>query len=171
MPFEMHISIVNTVDNILFIRFYILLHYADPGWPAASRDTMLPRRSFFCGSRFVLEKSRETSRHPVAAAFVVLFTSPRDRAHERETETRVCNKTRRSVFSTLLSLFLSPTLHYLRSLFLRSYPALFALPLNLLLSNGGTGINLYAVRVCTPLFLAIPRNLQETSRTLWRLLA
>lgn len=33
-----------------------------------------------------------------------------------------------------------------------------------------SGINLYAVRVCTPLFLAVPRNLQETSRTLRRLL-
>lgn len=29
--------------------------------------------------------------------------------------------------------------------------------------ESGTGINLYAVRVCTLLFLAVPRNLQETS--------
>lgn len=89
------------------------------------------------------------------------------RGPERETGTRACNKTRRPVFfnpSFSLSpiLLLAPSTSVLSS----------ALPCALLSParrRRHTGINLYAVRVCTPLFLAVPRNLQETSRTFRRL--
>lgn len=72
-----------------------------------TQDTVLPRRSFFRGSQFALEKSRGTSRHPVAVVGD-LFADPRDRAHERETGIRARNKTRRPVFFLPFSLFPFP---------------------------------------------------------------
>lgn len=97
--------------------------------------------------------------------------------HERESGTRARNKTPPASFFSGFSRSVPLPLPcrvflYLYGLFLRFYPAPLSHPFTpSFLSNAGTGINLYAVRVCTPLFLAIPRNLQETSRTLRRPLA
>lgn len=127
---------------------------------------MLSRRPFFRGSR--------GSRQKNLAERVVTPSppSPPSGTYSRAARTSVRPRPELVIrpvgqffFPLSLALPLFPCL-LLPSLFLRPYLVLTSQVL--LPFNGGTGINLYAVRVCMPLFLAIPRNLQETSRTLGR---
>lgn len=138
-----------------------------------TQGTALPRRSFFRRSRFALEKSRGTSRRRRRRQRGLIRGPERPRCTSVRPGPGLVIRPAGQFFFRLLSpsLPLLPVFLYLYGFFLRFYPAPLLALTSSFLSNGGTGINLYAVRVCTPLFLAVPRNLQETSRTLRRPLA